>query len=139
LENSINDLIWVINGKTISDGRSDTQDLDIKKLLSALQHSVSTKLGGSYLKAERKAITDIITTINKFKSDRNLVVHGTWGEVNGVPSVGSLRLETDHDNWVTFESFDHERLKILERAATDATKSVSILRVRLEALIKTSS
>jgi hypothetical protein len=46
------------------------------------------------------------------------VVHGTWGELDGVPSVGSLRLETIDRDHVTFESFPPARLHDFIRDVT---------------------
>jgi hypothetical protein len=133
LENAINDLIWTINGKALPDGRMETQDLDITKLLSALQRAVSTNMPGHSLQLERKAITDVINKINEFKSDRNAVVHGTWGELgNAIPVVGSLRFETTRNDVVMFESFDHDRLRAIEKIAFDAARNVTLLILRLE-------
>jgi len=137
LENAINDLIWTIDGKTISNGRFDTQELDISKLLSALQRSVSTKMPGQSLQNERKAITNLITIINEFKTYRNRVVHGTWAELNNIPVVGSLRFETTHNDFVTFESYDHDRLRVIEQVARDGTSTVGMFISRIESLRET--
>jgi hypothetical protein len=134
LENTINDLIWTINGKTISGGRLDTQDLDITKLLAALQKAISTQMPGDRFKNERRSITDLISKINEFKGHRNAVVHGTWAELNGFPCVGSLRFETTHDDLITFEKFDHERLEAIEKVAANGIKNAMMMIVRLEAL-----
>jgi hypothetical protein len=134
LENTLNDPIWTINGKALSDGRVDTQDLDITKLLSALQRAISTNMPGQSFRMERKAITNVINKINEFRSDRNSVVHGTWGELDWIPVVGSLRFETSHSDFVMFESFDHDRLRVIEKVAFDASKNVTMLILRLEAL-----
>jgi hypothetical protein len=135
LENIINDLIWTISGKVLTDGRLDTQDLDITKLLSALQRAVSTRMPGQSLQLERKAITDVINNINEFKSDRNAVVHAIWGELgNAVPVAGSLRFETTRNDFVMFESFDHDRLRSIEKIAFDAARNCTMLILRLEAL-----
>jgi hypothetical protein len=135
LEHAINDLIWTINGKTLTDGRMDTQDLDITKLLSALQRAVSTNMPGQSLQLERKSITDVINKINEFKSDRNTVVHATWAELgNAIPVVGSLRFETTRSDFVMFESFDHDRLRATAKIAFDAASNVTKIILRLEAL-----
>ena len=47
-------------------------------------------------------------------------MHGTWCELDGVPSVGSLRLETIDRNDVTFESFPPDRLHDFIRNVTAA-------------------
>jgi len=136
LESAINDLIWTINGKDLAKGRFDTQDLDITKLLSALQKAVSTNLPGQSLQNERKAITDIIGYIGEAKSERNAVIHGTWGELNGTPVVGSLRFETTSKEFVTFEDYSPQRMLAIEQIALDATKNCYAIIYRLEALRK---
>lgn len=139
MENAINDLIWTINGKTMSSGRLDTQELDITKLLSALQKAISNNMPGDNLKNERKAITNIINKINEFKIDRNAVVHGTWAVLNHVPVVGSLRFESTHSECVTFESYDHTRLELIEKVAIEAATNAGKLIARIEALRKRPS
>lgn len=135
LEHSINDLIWVINGKDLASGRFDTQDLDITKLLSALQKAISTNLPGPTFQGERKTITDIINAINEFKADRNAVVHGAWGRHNGTRhGVCSLRFETTGAEFVTFEEFTPSRMHAIEKVAIDAIKSSYSIIKRLEAL-----
>ncbi len=139
LENAINDLIWTIDGTSMLSGRTETQDLDMTKLLGTLWRSVSTNLPGRSLGNERKAITDIINHINEWKVARNLIVHGTWAEREGTPIVGSLRAETTDPKNVTFEDFEPRRMYAMERLAVDATKNVYAIISRLEALRKKSS
>ena len=134
LENGINDLIWVINGKDMAAGRFDTQDLDITKLLSALQRAISTNLPGKSFENERKAITDIIKLVGEYKPSRNAIVHGTWATSRGKQGVLSLRFETTSDDRVTFEEFSTERMLAVEKFAADAAKNVLSLVYRLEAL-----
>ena len=134
LENSINDLIWIIGGKELASARLDTQNLDITKLLSALQTAVSTKLPGDALKSERQAITNLIQFVSRTKDERNLVIHGSWGELDGIPVAGSLRSPTDDPSLVTFEDFPQSRMESIERYAKDAVRNVVAIIVRLESL-----
>lgn len=134
LESSLSDLIWTINGKDLSSGRFETQGLDISKLLSAIQKAVSTKLRGPSLENVRKAITNIMNTVNTAKSERNAVVHGTWGELNGQPVVGSLRFEPTSDEFVTFENYPPERMIAITEIAVKATKNTYAIISRLEAM-----
>ena len=65
------------------------------------------------------AVLAVAGAVKTLSEDRNLIVHGTWGELDGVPSVGSLRLETIDRNDVTFESFSPDRLRDFLRGVTD--------------------
>ena len=65
------------------------------------------------------AVLAVAGAVKTLSEDRNLIVHGTWGELDGVPSVGSLRLETIDRNDVTFESFPPDRLRDFIRGVTD--------------------
>jgi hypothetical protein len=117
LENSINDLIWTIQGKDLAAGRADTQSLDITKLLAALQTAVSRQL-----------------TDRPLKNERNLIIHGSWGEMDGLPVVGSLRLESGDPSLVTYEHYPPSRMYEIEKYALDATRNVSAIIERLESL-----
>jgi hypothetical protein len=139
LENSINDLIWTIDGKDLASGRFATQDFDITKLLSALQRAISTNLPGPSLQNERRAITDIINIVNEAKSDRNAVVHGTSGELNGSAVAGSLRFEMTNADQVSFQEFTPNRMLALIQIAIDATKNCYAMIYRLEALQQKSA
>ena len=133
LENAINDLIWVINGVGIVSGRLETQNLDLTKLLSSLQNAISTNMSGGSLRNERKSITDVIKTVNNYKYDRNSIVHGTWGRYKHIHGVCSLRFERKSDEFVTFEEFDLDRLRAIERIAVDGAKNCRAIISRLEA------
>jgi hypothetical protein len=133
LENSINDLIWVINGKNLATGRFETQDLDLTKLLSALQRAISTNLPGDSFRNDRKSITDIIKVVSDYKVDRNSIVHGTWGRHRGKHGVCSLRFERTSDDAVTIEEFDIARLIAIEQIAVDGVRNCYFLISRLEA------
>jgi hypothetical protein len=133
LEHAINDLIWTINGKDLATGRLETQDLDITKLLSALGKAISTNLPGPSLSNERKSISDLIDFINENKGDRNVVIHGSWAEREGIPVVGSLRFENYNDDFITFAVYDANRMRAIEKAAIDASKNVKALILRIKA------
>jgi hypothetical protein len=139
MEHSINDLIWVINGNSLESGRIETQNMDITKLLSALQKAVSVNLPDTSLKTLRQSITNIIEIINEKKVDRNAIVHGTWGEIDGKPIVGSLRFESTHPSYVTFEEYSPERMMDIAQTAINATKNIYAIILRLESLRGKSS
>ena len=54
-------------------------------------------------------------------------MHGTWGELDGVPTVGSLQLETIDRNDVTFESFPPDRLRDFIRDVTACRDQVAAI------------
>jgi hypothetical protein len=104
LENALNDLIWTIEGKEFRIGRLETQDLELGRLLSALQRSLLA-IPGPKNKEERKSVTNLINEINRFKTERNAVVHGLWSSMDGIPVVGSLRFDRLSDDNITHEAY----------------------------------
>jgi hypothetical protein len=134
LENSLNDLIWTVEGNTLETGRSATEDLHISSLLTALQNAMQRHLVGDKFKPERKAILNIINFVNEVKDERNMVVHGTWATFNGVPIVGSLRAATQEKTKVTFESYPADRMRDIRDFAILGIRNVTALIDRIEAL-----
>jgi hypothetical protein len=115
LEASLHDLIWTIQGKGLAEGREETEKHLLVRLLKELR-----KIGsGSSTSAEtRLAVLAVAADVEALSKDRNLIVHGSWCEIDGVPSVGSLRLETIDRNGVTVESFPPHRLHDFIREVT---------------------
>jgi hypothetical protein len=134
LESCLNDLTWTVQGKNLVTGRTLTEDLDITRLLNALQNAMQTHLIGQKFSNERRSITNLITFVNATKHERNIVVHGTWAELNGNPVVGSLRSDTPHPSLVTFESCPWHRLDEIASYAIDAISVAKTLTSRLESL-----
>lgn len=139
LENSLNDLIWTVEGNTLETGRSATEDLHVASLLTALQNAMQRHLVGDKYKPERKAILNIIEFVNEVKDERNMVVHGTWATFNGIPIVGSLRANTQEKNKVTFESYPADRMREIRDYAISAIRNVTALIDRIEALRSAAS
>ena len=117
LEASLHDLIWTIEGKGLAEGRGETEKHLVGRLLKEFRKIGS---GSTETPSEvRMAVLAVAGAVKTLSEDRNLIVHGTWGELDGVPSVGSLRLETIDRNDVTFESFPPDRLRDFIRGVTD--------------------
>lgn len=139
LENCLNDLTWTIQGKDLAAGRTQTEDLDISRLLVALQNAMQTHLIGPKFSNERRSIVNLIEYVNATKSERNIVIHGTWAEASGIPVVGSLRADTPHPGLVTFESYPGYRLDEIRSYATNANATGQAIISRLESLRRTPS
>jgi hypothetical protein len=75
------------------------------------------------------AVAGAVKTLNE---DRNLIVRGTWGELDGVPNVGSLQLETIDRNEVTLESFPPDRLRDFIRDVTACRDQVTAIIAQVE-------
>jgi hypothetical protein len=109
LEASLHDLIWTIEGKGLAEGRGETEKHMVGRLLKELR-----KIGSGSTETAlevRMAVLAVAGAVKTLSEDRNLIVHGTWGELDGVPTVGSLQLETIDRNEVTVESFPPDRLR----------------------------
>jgi hypothetical protein len=74
----------------------------------------------------------VVAAVKALSKDRNLIVHGTWGELDGVPTVGSLQPETIDRNEVTFESFPPDRLRRFIRDVTACRNQVTAIIAPLE-------
>jgi hypothetical protein len=130
LEASLHDLIWTIQGKGLAEGREETEKHLIGRLLKELRKIGS---GSSILSTEiRLAVLAVADAVQTFSEDRNLIVHGTWGELDGAPVVGSLRLETIDRNEVTFESFPPDRLRDFIRDVTAYRDQVMAIIAQVE-------
>jgi len=134
LENCLNDLTWTIQEKDLADGRTETEDLDISRLLVALQKAMQTYLIGPKFSNERRAISNLIQYVNSTKSERNIVIHGCWAEASGIPVVGSLRTDTHDPNFVSFESYPWYRLDAIASYAVTANATANAIISRLESL-----
>lgn len=134
LENCLNDLTWTIQGKNLASGRTATQDLQISTLLVSLQNAMQSHLVGPSFQNERKLIVNLIQYINETKDERNIIVHGTWAEFNGIPVVGSLRADTPDQSLVAFEQYPAERLVEIAKYAKNAISNGQALISRLEFL-----
>ena len=112
----LHDLIWTIEGKGLAEGRAETEKHMVGRLLKELR-----KIGSGSTETAlevRMAVLAVAGAVKTLSEDRNLIVHGTWGELDGVPTVGSLQLETIDRNDVTFESFPPDRLRDFIRDVT---------------------
>jgi hypothetical protein len=82
------------------------------------------------------AVAGAVKTLNE---DRNLIVRGTWGELDGVPNVGSLQLETIDRNEVTLESVPPDRLRDFIRDVTACRDQVTAIIAQVESSRRGSS
>jgi hypothetical protein len=128
LEASLHDLIWTIQGKGLAEGREETEKHLFGRLLKGLRKIGSGPSTAAATSEIRKAVLELADDVEAFSEDRNLIVHGSWGELDGVPTVGSIRLETIDRNDVTFESFPPDRLH-------DFIRDVTVRRDRAVAII----
>ena len=130
LEASLHDLIWTVQGKGLAEGREETEKHLFGRLLKELR-----KIGSGPPEAVakiRRAVLALADNVEPLSKVRNLIVHGTWGELDGVPTVGSLRLETIDRNDVTFESFPPDRLHEFIRNVTAARDRAAAIIAQVE-------
>jgi hypothetical protein len=129
LEASLHDLIWTIQGKGLAEGREETEKHLVGRLLKELR-----KIGsGSSTSTEiRLAVLAVAAGVKTLSEDRNLIVHGTWGELDGVPTVGSLQLEVIDRDHVTFESFPPDRLRDFIRDVTSCRDQAMAIIAQVE-------
>ena len=139
LEHSINDLIWTIHGNDLASGRTMTEEFQITQLLVELQKASERRLKGDKFKAHRRTIMDVIAYVRATKHERNLVIHGSWGEIDGTPIAGSLREDTPDPSLITFVHFHRENMREIARYAINANAHVSFLNNQLETLLGTPS
>jgi hypothetical protein len=87
----------------------------------------------------RMAVLAVAGAVKTLNEDRNLIVRGTWGELDGVPNVGSLQLETIDRNEVTLESFPPDRLRDFIRDVTACRDQVTAIIAQVESSRRGSS
>jgi hypothetical protein len=110
LENAMNDLILNIIGAKFEDGRLLIERLDATRLIAILR-----VLGERYLSEDdepssRSKFLDILDKIDHLRDDRNNITHGTWGEIDLVPVVMSLRAKNDDPTNITGETYPRQRM-----------------------------
>jgi hypothetical protein len=130
LEANLHDLIWAIRGKGLAEGRAETEKHLVGRLLKELR-----KIGSWSTETPlevRMAVLAVASAVKTLSEDRNLIVHGTWGELDGVPSVGSLQLETIDRNEVTFEIFPPGRLRDFIRDVTACRDQATSIIAKVE-------
>ena len=132
LEANLHDLIWTIQGKGLAEGREETEKHLIGRLLKELRKIGSGSSTETVSTEIRLAVLAVAAAVKTLSEDRNLIVHGTWGELDGVPTVGSLQLETIDRNEVTFESFPPDRLRDFIRDVTACRDQVTAIVAQLE-------
>jgi hypothetical protein len=110
LEGMLNDLIWAIQGKEMVDGRSETERMQIRDLIKTLRSLVKDILIPEGMFDESAQTTALLDQIEDIKNQRNLIVHGMWGEIRGIAAVGSLRTKTDDLNNVIYEDWPPTRM-----------------------------
>jgi hypothetical protein len=132
LETSLHDLIWTIQGKGLAQGREETEKHLIGRLLQELRKIGSGSSTETVSTEIRLAVLAVVAAVKELSKDRNLIVHGTWCELDGVPTVGSLQLETIGRNEVTFESFPPDRLRDFIRDVTAYRDQVTEIIAQVE-------
>jgi hypothetical protein len=132
LEASLHDLIWTIQAKGLAEGREETEKHLIGRLLKELRKSGGGSSTETVSTEIRLAVLAVAAAVKALSEDRNLIVHGTWGELDGVPTVGSLQLETIDRNEVTFESFPPDRLRDFIRDVTACRDQVTAIVAQVE-------
>jgi hypothetical protein len=110
LEGILNDLIWAIQGKEMADGRSETERMQITPLIGTIRNLVKDVLVPKGMLDESIQTTALLDEIDNIKNQRNLIVHGMWGEIHGIAAVGSLRIKTADPNNVIYEDWPSTRM-----------------------------
>jgi hypothetical protein len=121
LEASLNDLIWVISGLGMEDGRTLRERQDITDLVSTLRMLGEGHLTDQLLKPRLGSLLD---AVDNLKGDRNTIIHGSWGEIDGVPVVASFRKEASGRTEVFCEEYSHERMRKIALDVSQCTKIV---------------
>ena len=132
LEASLHDLIWMIQCKGLAEGREETEKHLVVRLLKELRKIGSGSSTETVSTEIRLAVLAVAAAAEALSEDRNLIVHGAWGEVDGVPTVGSLHLKTIGRNEVTSESFPPDRLRDFIRDVTACRDQVMAIIAQVE-------
>ena len=139
LEASMHDLIWVMTGLSIEDGRALTEKQAAVWLINILYRlserhipELPSREGGK--PNFRHQFQDTLDVIERHRLDRNFILHGTWGQLNGIPIAASIR-EKDkrvRGDEIVSETFPPDRLRAIAhniiqcKIVTDRTRDILI-------------
>jgi hypothetical protein len=65
-----------------------------------------------------------VAHVDNLKGDRNIIVHGSWGEIDGIPVAASFRKETAGRTEVICEQYSPERMRKIAHDVSQCTKIV---------------
>ncbi len=114
LEWALDRLIWYFLKLDAENGRIVTATMDTRPKIRMLRELVDLHVRRPI--PFRKAIIEVLDTIETLAGDRNFIAHGLWGTLipDNVPMATSLRIKAERGH-VTSEAFPHERmLRIIE-------------------------
>jgi hypothetical protein len=127
----MHDLIWALVGLSIEDGRVLTEKQDAVRLIGILY-----VLGERYLPEHqsrgdvpnfREQFLQVLDKIEHLRRDRNFILHGSWGKLDGIPGALSLREKSKNASELIFETFPHERLRDIANNIEGCTKFLLLI------------
>jgi hypothetical protein len=124
LEALLNDLIWTMTGLKIEDGRLLTERQDASRLIAILRGLSERYLIDEGTPSPRSRFLDALDIIDQLREDRNLIIHGAWGEVDGIPILLSLRAKPDAPANIAGETYPPSRMV---KIAVDIGRCIKIM------------
>jgi hypothetical protein len=113
LETVMQQLVWTLTGLSFEDGRTLTGRQGPDWLIAVLRSLAERYISDEGNPSQRHKLLDILDIVDQRRVDRNDVVHGSWGRMDGAHIVGSLRSKTPDLSNVTTETFNAARLRAI--------------------------
>jgi hypothetical protein len=128
LEAAMSDLIILITGLNFEDGRLFTERQDATRLIAILRTLAERYLSDEGTPSPRSKFLDTLDKIEHLKEDRNNIVHGSWGEIDGVPIMLSLRAKNEDPKNITGETYPRHRMNGIADGISGCIQIIVIFR-----------
>lgn len=119
LEASLHDLIWELAGLSLEDGRAITGKQDAVHLIVMLNVLGNRHIPDNLLMPDGSTFLhkflDVLDYIEHRRRERNFILHGSWGQLDGIPIASSLREKSQNESEFAAETFPHPRLNAIAR------------------------
>lgn len=139
LEASLNDMIWVITGLGLENGRILTERNDATRQITILLALVERNIAeDKHPNGNKEKLLRTLDQIDILRENRNAIIHGSWGEIDGVPVTASLRFKSSNLSEVVCEAYPPQMMTDICDAVERHIKNLGYFIKAIEASRKTS-
>ena len=136
----INDMIWVITGLGLENGRILTERNDATRQITILLALVERNIAeDKHPNGNKEKLLRTLDQIDILRENRNAIIHGSWGEIDGVPVTASLRFKssnlsevvmrglpaTDDDRYLRRGRTPHQKSRIFHQGDRSIAQNIS--------------
>ena len=114
IENALDDLIWTLLAMRECDGRILTKRFDARTKIVVLRELFVEKLSDDM----KDELFGTLASLDQIREERNVVAHGLWHTIDGVPATMSLRQKAE-EAFIVSETFPAKKLRSLIAEASE--------------------